>query len=59
MQRSDLGCLPRGEFHLLGTATARFLNPHESAEIRTVYWLGWGCSQEMSDTFAGIWLILY
>lgn len=42
MPRSDFGCLQRGEFHLLGTATARFLNPRESAENshRLLAWLG-------------------
>lgn len=29
-QRSDFGCLQRGEFHLLGAATDRFLNPRVS-----------------------------
>lgn len=40
--RSDFGCLQRGEFHLLGTATARFLNPRGSDENshRLLAWLG-------------------
>lgn len=62
VQRSDFGCLQRGEFHLLGTATARFLNLHESADNlhRLLAWLGnEDAHRKCLTLLQEIWLILH